>query len=335
MRRGEQTTRSAWAVFVLFCVLLLVSQPGCDGQFGSQPGNSPTQPSSGKTIVSLTPALTQMLIDMGLEDRLVGVSTSDDKSLSLPRCGTYRDPLIDKILELEPAIVLTESAMADGSDVAPMLRSLAEQGVFELHALAHCRSVADVERALIDAEDGLGAALGEQEAAESARRLMSRRLELIKAVTGDADKPRVLVLIEPSTLGALGPGATHDEMIRLAGGVNAVSELNADYLNLTRSQVQETARPDVVLILEPNGSPITERDHRTRALDGLAVPAVMQRRIVVIDHPQAMLPSTSMPAVIKQMAKAIHPDKAQAIDKAYALAEKLEARATEQAGATP
>lgn len=310
-------------LFVLLCGLM-----GCDPKnpSDSSPGDEPSDDAAASdqpTIISMTPAITQMLIDMGKRDQIIGVSSDDDTSLGLPACGSYNDPVIAKILELDPDLVITESPFDDGGGVPPMLKSLSDQGIYKLAVIRHCRSVAEVERALVDPKNGLGQIVGDLQAAENARALMNARLDMIDAVVADAKPPRVLMLINPTTLGAIGTGVTHDELLQRASGTNAAKSFSTGYVTLTRAQVQQVIRPDVILIFEPGGSPIRDNDPRLSALEGLAIPAVTNRRIVVIRHPQAMLPSTTLPEVLAQIAMAIHPDRAEAIERAYAMAERV------------
>lgn len=309
-----------------FAICLAVCcQWGCDLQSGdgSSDAGATSGGGDGPTIVSLTPAITRMLIDMGKRDQLVGVSQDDDASLGLPVCGSYNNPVIARIVELQPDLVLTESPLGGTEDVPALLRSLSDEGVFELSVIAHSRSIADVQRALTDKEVGLGEAVGDPEAAERTRKLMSHRIELVSDVLKDAKRPRVLMLINPTTLGAIGTGVTHDELLRLAGGVNALAHIDRGYLTLDRAQLQQTIRPDVVLILEPNGTELSDNDPRLRAFEGLAIPVTTSRRFSVIEHPQAMLPSTALPEVMLEMALVLHPDRAATIQEAYDTAELI------------
>ncbi|MFK7789964.1 MAG: ABC transporter substrate-binding protein [Phycisphaeraceae bacterium] len=303
---------------LLLIGVLFTGPVGCDVQPG---GSSTTAKTDGPRIVSLTPAITQMLIDMGKRDQIVGVSQEDDASLGLPVCGSYNKPVMAKIIKLEPDVVLTQSSTGLAGGVPSSLRSQADRGLYKLKIVSYSRSIADVERALTDAEDGLGVAIGDPQAAEYARDLMALRIELVRAVLDDAKSPRVLMLINPTTLGALGTGVTHDELLRLAGGTNALAHINTGYLTLDRAKLQQTIRPDVVLILEPNGVDLRDGDPRLRAMEGLTIPAVMNKRYAVIKHPQAMLPSTSLPEVMVEMAIALHPDRAADIREAYDTAE--------------
>ena len=309
----------------LMVCLLTTGLLACDAsrEGSSDDAQAHSVGADGPTIVSLTPAITQMLIDMGKQGQLVGVSQEDDASLGLPVCGSYNNPVIARLVELKPDLVLTESPLGEAGDVPPLLRSLADEGLFEMKIIPHSRSIADVERALIDAEAGLGVAVGDPEAAERARKLMSLRIKLVGDVLKESTRPRVLMLINPSTLGAIGTGVTHDELLGLAGGANALAHINAEYLTLDRAQLQQTVRPEVVLILEPGGSELTDSDPRLRAFEGLAIPVNTTRRFSVIQHRQAMLPSTALPEVMLEMALVLHPDKAAAIREAYDTAELI------------
>lgn len=61
-------------------------------------------------IVSLSPAITETLYRLGLEDRIVGVSfycNKPPRAREKPRVGSYYKVLYDKVAELEPDLVLT------------------------------------------------------------------------------------------------------------------------------------------------------------------------------------------------------------------------------------
>lgn len=290
-------------------------EPGGSSTIGADP--------DGPTIVSLTPAITRMLIDMGKGGQIIGVAEHDDASMGLPVCGSYNKPVIARIVALKPDLVLTESPMGQLGDVPALLRRLSDEGVFELRVIPHSRSIADVRQALIDPGEGLGVAVGDLPAASRAEKLMQLRIELIHGVVKDAKPPRTLMLINPTTLGAIGTGVTHHELLQLAGGVNALAHVDTGYLTLDRAQLQQSVRPEVVLIFEPGGSELSDADVRLRAFEGLAIPVNTTRRFAVVDHPNAMLPSTALPEVMLEMALALHPAKAAAIREAYDTAEQV------------
>ena len=133
-------TRPTRGFALLLTLLALLA--GCDGWApqstatdGEDELQSPDQPAS-PTIISLTPAVTQMLIDMGKRDHIVGVSKDDDPSLGLPVCGSFNQPVIAQIRKLEPDLVITETASGDSSGVPQRLRSLSEAVAREQRALS-------------------------------------------------------------------------------------------------------------------------------------------------------------------------------------------------------
>ena len=72
-------------------------------------------------IVSLSPALTEKLYDIKLEEYLVGVSDFCDyptNVLSLPQCGTARLPNLEEIKRLKPQILLTQAPLAEEDLIA-------------------------------------------------------------------------------------------------------------------------------------------------------------------------------------------------------------------------
>ena len=66
-------------------------------------------------VVSLSPATTEIVCEMGFGDRLCAVSDYCDypESLSKPKVGSTENPDIDAIIELEPDVVFTLSLLSE------------------------------------------------------------------------------------------------------------------------------------------------------------------------------------------------------------------------------
>lgn len=135
---------SAWAKFLscfLAFLLLLCGLTACIGG-----DDKPDPPSSGdpsgeedelaeypvvvegttirsrpSKVVSLSPALTEKLYELDLQDSLVGVSDFCDYPLDtarLPKCGTAQLPDLEKIEDLAPHLILTQSRLAEEDLIA-------------------------------------------------------------------------------------------------------------------------------------------------------------------------------------------------------------------------
>ncbi|MCL2056272.1 MAG: helical backbone metal receptor [Oscillospiraceae bacterium] len=78
-------------------------------------------------LVSLSPALTEKLYDIGLESVLVGVSDYCDYPAyvsALTKCGTGQIPNIERILGLDPHAVLTQTQLSESDSAILAERSI-------------------------------------------------------------------------------------------------------------------------------------------------------------------------------------------------------------------
>src|SRR5690606_27253270 len=122
-----------------------------------------------------------------------------------------------------------------------------------------------------------------------------------------------------------------------AGGLNVVNNPDASAPTLDREMLL-AAKPEVVLLLLPEAPPLKsiDEDERLASFRGLEIPAVVNNRIVLINDPLVALPSTSIVNIGAQMAKAIHPELADEIDRIMSSDPLAEVRASsEDAAADP
>jgi len=87
-------------LFSLFCFVTVLCLAACS--------DAPKTASGG--VVSLSPALTELICHLGREDRLVARSTACDwpESIkSLPPAGDFAEPELERILAMKPALVVS------------------------------------------------------------------------------------------------------------------------------------------------------------------------------------------------------------------------------------
>lgn len=325
--RHSALPRSCW---ILICLLLPAA---CDRRppDGSIP--SPAHDSAatrrddlhGVRIVSLAPALTQMLVDLGLANAIVGVAEHDDAAPpGRPVIGHFMDINTERLYGVRP----THVVMMTGKDGVPdSMRALAKSLNFDLIAYPYPNSVAEVgtilfdERELLSATQqpdtrSLAAAFGLQRQAITRKNQFFQQLGGLDRITGERPRPTVLMAIslEPTVM-ASGPGTVHDSLLRFAGGVNAAADTASTAPVYDREKLL-TLNPEVILLLLPSLPSLRAADDPRLALfRGLEIDAVRNRRIYLINDPLVVLPSTSLPRVAAAMAKAIHPDLAAEIDR--------------------
>ncbi len=265
----------------------------------SQPPAGADSSDKGPRIVSLTPAITQMIVDLGLGDRLVGIAQYDAAAPEGPPVvGIYTEVDTEKLLSVNPTHVL----LMTGKDGPPAaLTEMADAGRFTLAWYPYTNTAADVAEVLAD----VGAVLGRPDEADALRDRMINDLKAVADRTEGLNKPRVLMVFALSPVMASGGGTVLDAMLTRAGGVNAAAASATTAPTYDREALI-ALQPDVILLLKPGDPPLREHDERLAGFDGLPIPAVEHGRIVLLNDPLVLLPSTNLPRVAEQMRQAIH-----------------------------
>jgi cobalamin transport system substrate-binding protein len=173
-----------------------------------------------RRVVSLTPSLTDVVVAMGLGDRLVGVTRVDEapEVAALPRVGGYVDPNLEAIVGLRPDLVLW--AVNDAS--APAVRLLAEMRTGAASGVPVLAVPAESLADALAAPRLVGDALGEAEAGRALQAAMVAAVERFRARASRLSRRRFLFLVGRSPLVAAGPGTFPDELLRGAGYENVV-----------------------------------------------------------------------------------------------------------------
>ncbi len=317
----------SWLMRVRLGVALVTCwAAGCDR--GSAPEVGAAGANGSIRVVSLAPALTQMIVDLGKQDVLVGTAREDLAApKGLPVVGDYLNIDTEALAVLQP----THVVMMVGKDgVPPHLVRLADLYGFALVAYPSPLSIEAVCGILSDkgapgegngeGTPSLGRVLGVPGEARTLREGIERRLAALSEAVAGAPKRSVLMVIGTHPIVASGPGTVHDQLLNLMGGRNAASEAAVGAPSYDQERLIRLD-PEVILLLSPGAPPLEAVgvDPRLSDLRGLPIRAVVQERIVLIDDPLVLLPSSSLVRVGVAMANAIHPELADRIDRAAAL----------------
>lgn len=284
---------------------------GCTLLLGQTPPPAPLR------VVSLSPALTQIAVDLGRADWIVGVATYDSALPMAPQVGNYLAPNLEALLSLRPDLLLV---MAGKEGVHPQLAQLVKRQSLRLASFPVPHSVKDV-LALIggtEGRGGLGAVLGAQERAAEFAAELRASLDALRAVTSRAPVRRVLLVINTHPLWASGPDTVEDDLLSCCGGVNALQDARTVAVAVDRERLL-AAQPQVVVLLSANAPPLDSlnSDPRLAEFRGLDIPAMRDGRIVLLSDPKVMLvQSSALRTIAVQLAKAIHPELSDQIDAA-------------------
>jgi iron complex transport system substrate-binding protein len=169
-------------------------------------------------LVSIVPSLTEMAFAAGAGDLLVGVTTWCEHPPEAKRIAKIGDMRVnyEAVVALKPDLILSSRNLAARTN--DQLTGLGLR-VLSIDPL----SLSDVSLAI----RLLGDVTGRREPAEKAASEFERRVaEVAKRLEGVSTRPTVY-LEASSTPHAAAPGMTGDEMIRLAGGRNIITESHA------------------------------------------------------------------------------------------------------------
>jgi len=301
MLRSMRILRELWVggklLIAAAAMALLVA--GCEDR-GTNTGHG----TSGPRIVSFSPALTQMVVDLGARDQIVGVGRFDPLAGSGPAIvGDLNQYDYEKLLSLDPTVILLQPP---GSGVPKKLRDMAGDEGWLLRTFK-IETVADAKRALYDPRGrSVGQAIGRPGRASALRDRIEMQLARINLLTLEDPVEDVLLVVGVgSTVTAAGPNTFLGELLTFAGGGNALSEDASDYPKLGREKLL-SMDPNFVVIAhtEPSSPPGQPPD----LIAELDITAVQQGQVHWLTDKQALLPSTTMPRVAGKLAIILHPD---------------------------
>ncbi len=283
----------------------------------------------GMRLVSLAPALSQMVVDLGQSNLLVGVARNDDAApVGLPIVGDIMDINSEALLATKPTHVLL---MLTKEGVPPRLKELAQRGNFEIVAYPSPLSIDEIGLVLLDENEfvagltgqspsagktpSLGTVLNQQIRAQQVKLTMLMRLGKLGQLTARESRPRVLLVLGTNPLMAVGPGTVHHQLLTTINASNAAGDAKVGAPTFDRERLLEIL-PEVVVFLAPKAAELGDMasDPRLAVFKGLAIPAVENNRIALANEPTGMLPSTSVDRVAAALTKAIYPHLAAQVD---------------------
>jgi iron complex transport system substrate-binding protein len=281
--------------------ILLFWQPLCSQArvFHDALGRKVTLASVPYRIVSLAPSITEMIYFLGLGDRLVGVtrfSSFPVEARKKPRVGTYTDINVEKVVTLDPDLVI---ATADGNRREDV-EMLEEAGIPVY--VVNPRRISQILEALERVGHVCAVAPRARERVDSLR----RRIAKVKEAVREKDRPLVLLVINNKPLMSVNRSTTHHDVIELAGGRNLAEDQPVTYPRLSLEEVIRRG-PEVIIISSMDRGGEHERARR-EWFRWSAIPAVQKGRVHFI---KSDLIDRAAPRIVKgleEMARLIHPE---------------------------
>ena len=193
-------------MFSLFLLLAVLCLAACSGEQKSAPGG----------VVSLSPALTELICHLGQEDRLIARSTACDWPESvkkLPTAGNFAEPELERILAMKPSLVVSNE-FVNPKDADAMRQAGIAVELHPCDGFNDYREWVALMGKLLDCPRE-----AENELARAAGRIAGFEAEL---KTSEKKPLRALYVIWDSPLLTAGTDSLPDAVGRLAGLENIV-----------------------------------------------------------------------------------------------------------------
>jgi len=192
-------------------------------------------------VISLCPSLTELVFDLGRGADLVGITKfcihPADRVGAVEKVGGTKDPRLERIVELEPDLVLLNEEENRIEDA----EALQTAGI-ACH-VSFPRTVADTAAMV----RSIGVALDSVPAAERIALDIETRASRVRAAVRDRRRVRFAYLIWRKPIMVAAADTFVDALLGLAGGVNVFASREDRYPTVTAAELA-AAEPDVVLL---------------------------------------------------------------------------------------
>lgn len=252
-----------------------------------------------RRIVSLAPALTEILFALELGDRVVGVTSFCDwppEAREKPKVGGYSDPSVETILGIRPDLVVVSPGPGNRDAALALERAGIRVEVVPAETLAETLAAFGL----------VAKAAGVPSRGEELARRVRADLDRVAAGVAARPKVRTLFSVQTDPVIVAGSGTLPSELLEIAGGTNVVTLPR--YPRLGMETVLELAPETILQSRMDAPEPGREGSEAAFWRRWTSIPAVRNGRVVVLDNPLALRPGPRVAEAAAQLAALLHPD---------------------------
>jgi len=294
------------------CLLLLATLAGTATAAGQgSPGGEVTPPVAAaaapavertERIVVLGGALTESLYALGAGELIVAVddgSADCAPAAELPQLGYLRAISPEGVLSFAPTRVIALDAAGPPATIAALRRS----GV-PVDILPEVRDIEAAAERLIRLGEILGHPERGRELADAQRRTLAEVLSRVREDFADSAAPRVLFVFARGggSLHVGGSGTSADAMITLAGGRNAIAELDGH--KPLSAEGALLASPEILLVPSSCVKQVGSGEQLLSHPALVRTPAGRTGRLVVVDDLALLGFGPALPNTVAHLAAA-------------------------------
>jgi iron complex transport system substrate-binding protein len=288
--------RTARFFSVFFSICFLIAATGCSRSATEAVTKDEVEY---KRIISAAPSNTEILIGLGLGDRLIAVDPYSDDIQGLPSGLPLIDffyPDIEAVIGLEPDLLLVNEINSFGVADNPF-KMLGDLGI-KIVEVPTSVSIEGIYNDIIV----IAEALGVKEKGEVLAGSMMEEIQRIATTSQSSEKKRVYFEVSPAPyIYSLGSATYLNEMIEIAGGIN----IFADQRGWFSPSAEEILLrdPEIIFTFVYAGEDAIGELKSRQAFGSIS--AIRLNQIYVIDNNSASRPSQNILTALREMARAI------------------------------
>lgn len=298
-------------IFAVITILSLLVLAGCsDPAVQKTPLSSTYIDDIGRTvkiigipqrIISLSPSNTEMVYALGLQDKLVGVTSYDNyppDAKNKPIVSDYSTVDLEKIVNAKPDLVLADSIQE--KDTIPALEKL---------GITVYTMTPNNINGILNEIKVLGRITGKTTESDNLVSNLTSRIQAVADKTAkltDSEKPRVLFVTWYDPIWTAGSDTMIQYLIDEAGGVNIAADLNGYTTISLESAIQRN--PQVIVVMSSMGTQNTSLDYIKSNDQFKSTDAVKNGQVYEID---ADIFGRTTPRIVdglETLAKLLHPE---------------------------
>lgn len=190
-------------------------------------------------IVSTSPAATEILYALGLEDKVIGVTTYCNypfRAKEKPKIGGYLNYNLELIVHSTPDLVLASSTATERN-----LKKLKDMGIRVV--LLNPRNIDEILKNI----SLIGNLTGAKKEAEKLIKGINERINKVKDGAANLTKKlKVMYIFWYRPLTSVGKETFANDVIEIAGGENIYSDLKVQYPRVSLESILER-NPDIII----------------------------------------------------------------------------------------
>ena len=294
-------------MLVLTTVLVgMLAMVGCNSKetiVKDRAGNDVTMPNKIERIISTAPSNTEILVELGLANKLVAIDKYSSDVEGIPNDIEQIDflnPDAEAIISLEPDLIIASGHNKSGSSDDPF-KLVKEAGISVVY-IPSSESIQGIYDDIMFIADVTNTTEKGQEIVDTMKSQINEIAEKSKNIK---QKKTVYFEISPApSLYSFGNSTFLNEMIELLGAENIFKDENAWLAPSAESIIDKN--PDVILTnVDYIDNPIQEIKSRPGWEN---INAVKNNQVYLIDKNSSSRPSSHIIKALNEMAKAIYPD---------------------------